>query len=405
MAPFVSIAKASHRRVAFLCFLVLCLEGYDVTALGYATPALIEVWHVRAPQFTTAITAGSIGMLLGSVFAGQLGDRFGRKPVLLACVAVFGVFSLATARCTDLGSLTVLRTLTCLGLGGGVPLAIALTTNYAPPVYARRLVIMTSGGLAVGSTVGGFAAREFVTSFGWEAIFVVGGLLPIFLIPLLAGFLPESRALRRESAGDVRANLFALFRNGLALRTIALWVADFCNVLCAFLILLWLPALLHSMGYSPASAIFVTTMYTFGSIPGFILAATIADTLGVERVTASILLLGAICVLLAGSLQLPYLALCIVTAGIGIGIGGGQHGINAVSGALYPATIRATGAGWALGIARVGQVAGPLGAGLLLNIGWQPRDILLAASVPAFCVVVGMAFLANLRHRHELLAQ
>jgi AAHS family 4-hydroxybenzoate transporter-like MFS transporter len=230
----------------------------------------------------------------------------------------------------------------------------------------------------------------------------VGGLLPILLIPLLAAFLPESRALRQEPAGDVRANPLTLFRNGLAPRTIALWAADFCNVLCAFLILLWLPALLHGMGYSPPAAIFVTTMYTFGSIPGFILAAMIADALGLERVTASILLLGAICVLLAGSLPLPYLALCIVVAGIGIGIGGGQHGINAVSGALYPAAIRATGAGWALGIGRVGQVAGPLGAGLLLNVGWQPRDILLAASGPAFCVVIGMLFLAGLRHRHEL---
>lgn len=402
MAPFFSTADASHQRVAFLCFLVLCLEGYDVTALGYATPALIEAWHVRAPQFTTAITAGSIGMLLGSMFAGQLGDRFGRKPVLLGCVAAFGVFSLVTARCTDLESLAVLRTLTCLGLGGGVPLAIALITDYAPPVHARRMVIMTSGGLAVGSTFGGFAAREFVTSFGWEAIFVVGGLLPICLIPLLMAFLPESRAFRQGPAGEIRAKPLALFYNGLAPRTIALWVVDFCNVLCAFLILLWLPALLHSMGYSPAAAIFVTTMYTLGSIPGFILAAVTADALGLERVTASVLLLGAICVLLAGSLPLPYLALCIVTAGVGIGIGGGQHGINAVSGALYPAAIRATGAGWALGIARGGQVAGPLSAGLLLGLGWQPHDILLAASGPAFCAVIGMVLLASLRHRHEL---
>ena len=123
----------------------------------------------------------------------------------------------------------------------------------------------------------------------------------------------------------------------------------------------------------------------------------IADALGVERVTAGILFLGAICVLLAGSLPLTYLALCIVTAGIGIGIGGGQHGINAVSGALYPVAIRATGAGWALGIGRVGQVAGPLGAGLLLSLGWQARDVLLAASGPALCGVIGMALLACLR--------
>jgi AAHS family 4-hydroxybenzoate transporter-like MFS transporter len=182
-----------------------------------------------------------------------------------------------------------------------------------------------------------------------------------------------------------------------------LWLIDFSNVLCSFLILLWLPALLHGLGYSPAASILVTTMYTFGSIPGFIGAAVVADAIGVERVTASIAFLGASCLLLllAGGLPLPYVALCLAIGGVGIGIGGGQHGINAVSTALYPIAIRATGAGWALGVGRVGQVVGPLGAGLLLGLGWQPRGVLLAASGPAFCVALGMTLLAYLGNRRD----
>lgn len=391
----------THLRVASLCFIVLCLEGYDVTSIGYATPSLIEAWHAPAPQFTTAITAGSVGMLLGSLVAGLLGDRIGRKPVLIGCVAIFGIFSLLTAGSTGLESLTVLRFITCLGLGGGVPIAIALTTDYAPEERARRIVILTSGGLAVGSTFGGFAAREFVTTFGWQAIFVAGGLLPVLVTPLLAAFLPDSRILCQQTASAGRASPAELFRNGLGTCTLVLWLIDFCNVLCSFLILLWLPALLHGLGYSPAASILVTTMYTFGSIPGFIGAAVVADAVGVERVTASIAFLGASCLLLAGGLPLPYVALCLAIGGVGIGIGGGQHGINAVSSALYPIGIRATGAGWALGIGRVGQVAGPLGAGLLLGLGWQPRGILLAASGPAFCVALGMTLLAYLANRHD----
>ena len=117
---------------------------------------------------------GAFSMLLGSLCAGVLGDRHGRKPALIGCVVIFGVFSLLTARCTDLGSLMVLRFLTCLGLGGGVPLTIALATDYATVGNPRRLVILMSSGLAIGSTAGGFISRQFVTSFGWQAIFIFG---------------------------------------------------------------------------------------------------------------------------------------------------------------------------------------------------------------------------------------
>lgn len=384
-------------RVSGLCFLVLCLEGYDVSSLGFATPSLIEAWHVSAAQFTKTVTLGAVAMLVGSMCAGILGDRLGRKPVLIGCVAVFGAFSLLMAWSTGLILLTVLRCLACLGLGGGVPLTIALATDYAPMHSPRRLVVLMSIGLAVGSTASGFISRQFVTTFGWEAIFVFGGVLSMVLMPLLTLFLPESRAFRAEPMPAQRASVLPLFRDGLALQTIVLWIVDFCNVLCAFLILVWLPALLHGEGMSPADAIFASTMFGFGAIVGGVAIAISADRLGVEYVVTCILGLGAVSMLMFASLMLPYVAVCVVIGRVGIGIGGGQHGINAVSGAIYPAETRATGAGWALGIGRAGQVCGPLGGGLLLGFGWQPRGIFLAASVPAFCAAIGMAILAWLR--------
>ena len=204
-------------RVNGLCFLVLCLEGYDVSSLGFATPSLIEAWHVKASQFTTMVTLGAVSMLVGSMCAGILGDRLGRKPILIGCVAIFGTFSLLIAWSTGLISLTVLRCLACLGLGGGVPLSIALATDYAPTRSPRRLVILMSTGLAVGSTASGFISRQFVTTLGWEAIFVFGGALPIVLMPLLILFLPESRALHTDPAPAQSASVLRLFRDGLAL--------------------------------------------------------------------------------------------------------------------------------------------------------------------------------------------
>jgi AAHS family 4-hydroxybenzoate transporter-like MFS transporter len=387
--------------VGSLCFMVLFLEGYDITSMSYAIPSLIDAWHVKPPQFTTALTAGSFGLLFGALSAGLMGDRLGRKPVLIGCTAVFGLFSLLTAFSTGLVSLAAMRFGTGLGLGGGIPIAIALATDYAPLRSPRRLVILMSAGISVGNTVGGFIASQIVRVTGWQAIFVVGGLLPLLVIPLLVLFLPESQALRAVDPAIRRTTPFDLFRNGLALRTSILWSINLFNLVGNYFILFWLPAILHAKGLTPSAAILATTMYALGSIVCALITAPIVDRFGVERIIAGILCVGALCVLLVGAFELPYPLLCLVICGAGIGIGGCQHGINSVSGALYPPAVRATGAGWALGLGRVGQIGGPLVGGTLLQLGWASRDIFLAASIPAACVAIGMATLGWLRQKHD----
>ena len=128
-----------HVRVTWLCGVVLFLEGYDIASVGYAIPSLVDVWGVPSPGFTQALTAGNVGLLLGSLCAGLLGDRLGRKPVLLSCVAGFGIFSLLSALVSSPLQLAALRLLTGLGLGGGIPLAIALVSDFSPPLKQGRL--------------------------------------------------------------------------------------------------------------------------------------------------------------------------------------------------------------------------------------------------------------------------
>ena len=396
-------AERLHVRVAGLCFIVLFLEGYDITAISYAIPSLTDAWHVRPTQFTMPLTAGSFGLLCGALVAGLLGDKFGRKPVLIGCTLLFGVFSLLTAFSGGLLSLSVLRFCTGLGLGGGIPLAIALATDYAPSKNPRRLVILMSAGISVGNTAGGFLAAACVRSFGWQAIFLFGGVLPILVVPLLIRLMPESQALAPARHAGPQPSPVELFRHGLALRTTILWTVNLFNLVGNYFILFWLPSILHAQGLPPSRAIFATTMYASGSILGAVITAPIVDRLGVERVIAALLCVGASCVLLIGITALPFIALCVVICGAGAGIGGCQHGINSVSGALYPPNIRATGTGWALGLGRCGQIGGPLVGGLLLGAGWMPRDIFLAAAVPAFCVAIGMATLSHLRHAPERL--
>jgi AAHS family 4-hydroxybenzoate transporter-like MFS transporter len=383
-------------RVAWLCGVVMFLEGYDIAAIGYAIPSLVDAWHVAAPGFTLALTAGNIGLLLGSLGAGLLGDRIGRKPVLVSCVAGFGVFSALSALAGSPSQLAALRLLTGLGLGGGIPLAIALVSDFSPPSKQARLVMLMSAGLPIGVTAGGFLASQLVRGFGWQAIFMVGGILPLGITPLLVLWLPES--LMPTVSAREKSPVAALFREGLAARTALLWAMNLLNLLSNYFILLWTPGIMHSTGVTPSWAIFVTTMYGVGVILGALLTAPVVERAGVERILTWVLALGALCVLSMGLFDLPLWALAVVICGAGAGIGGCQAGINSLSGSIYPAAIRSTGAGWALGAGRAGTIAGPLLGGTLLALGWRAQAIFIALSVPAFCVTLLMAALGRLRN-------
>ena len=276
-----------HLRVAWLCGVVLFLEGYDIAAAGYAVPSLVDAWRVPPSVFSQALTAGNVGLLLGSLCAGLLGDRLGRKPVLIGCVLAFGIFSLVTAFAGSPLQLAGARFLTGLGLGGGIPLTIALASDFAPPMAQGRLVILMTAGVAIGFTVGGWLASQVVRFLGWPGIFAVGGVLPLAIVPLLALRLPELVALRATTRPQNPVT--ALFRDGLAPSTALLWAMNLLNLLSNYFILLWMPAILHGIGVSPSWAIFDTTMYGLGTILGALSTAPLVDRLGVERVLTWVL--------------------------------------------------------------------------------------------------------------------
>ena len=383
--------------VAWLCGLVLALEGYDFASVAFAAPSLIDAWHVRPVEFTGVFTAGNIGLLFGALIAGPIGDRIGRKPVLVGCVVTFGLFSLLSAFAFGPQSLLWLRFGTGLGLGGGVPLAIALATDHAPAGRQGRLVILMSSGVSIGNTIGGLLASQIVRFLGWPWIFALGGLLPLIVAAALIAWLPESGVLHTDTPPGNR--VAALFAGGLAPSTLFLWVMNLLNLLNNYLILLWLPAILHAVGVSPAWAIFATTTYAFGTILGAFGTAPVVDRLGMERVLTWLLALGTLAMFAIGVFNPPFGLLVVVIGLAGIGIGGCQHGINALSGRVYPPAIRSTGAGWATGAGRIGTIAGPLLGGAILALGGSGRDILAAATLPALGVTLSMVGLGVAQRR------
>jgi AAHS family 4-hydroxybenzoate transporter-like MFS transporter len=178
-------------RVAILCGLVQVCDGYDLNAIAWAAPSLIKGWGIAPPAFTVAFLWSSIGIMLGALSAGPLGDRCGRKPLLVASLTIFGVASFLSAFAGSLGMLALLRFFTGVGIGGGFSGAASLTGDYTP-AHRRALMIMAS---FTGAPIGGFVGGQIVAfwllpSFGWQSIFIAGGLFPLALVLVIAISLP-----------------------------------------------------------------------------------------------------------------------------------------------------------------------------------------------------------------------
>ncbi len=383
-------------RAAFLCFFVLVLEGYDLGAMSFTLPTLSEVWHLKPVAFTLALAMGNVGLLLGSLGCGVLGDRLGRKPVLMGAVAVFGLMSLLTALTKDPFWLSITRLLTGLGIGGGIPTTIALLSDLAPPKKQGGLVMATMCGVQVGNVLSGVAASRLIAHWGWPSVFVLGGLMPLFILPALALWLPETFVARTKAS---LASIPRLFEGGIARLTLLLWLINFLSLLTIYSVNSWLPSLLHSLGIATASAVLAASMFQLGGMTGTLASAPLANRFGTENVVAVLLAIGGCFLIVLGLAHGSALLFAGLAFGAGLGISAGQVGINALSGAVYPTELRGTGAGWALGVGRMGNITGPLFGGLLLTLGWAPGPILQVMAVPAFALTLALLLLAHMRAR------
>jgi len=413
-------------RVAALCALVQVCDGYDVNAIGVSVPSLTHAWNLPGPAFTWAFTWSSIGIMVGALSAGPIGDRLGRRPLLLASLTIFGLASLLTAFAGSLTMLNILRFFTGVGIGGAFPGAATLTGDYAPRRFRATMIMASFTGAPIGGFLCGQLAGVLLPNFGWPAVFIVGGLVPLLMVIALAVWLPESpRFLAakgslspREAAllqrldispGQAAAEgldlaqgnpIKMLFGEGYALQTVLLWVIFFCSLMNLFLFVYWLPEVLHLIGMTPAEAARTTSFRELGAIFAVLYLGLLIDRFGPQRAlawhyAAGILFIGTIALL-----ALPYLLLVIVIFFSGMTIIGSQTGANAACGKLYPARMRTSGLGWALGIGRLGGIAAPVLGGYLLSLGMHPPQIFLSACGFALIAAIATALL-GLRQRQE----
>jgi MFS transporter, AAHS family, 4-hydroxybenzoate transporter len=405
-------------RVAALCTLVQICDGYDLNAIAWAAPSLIGAWHLPPAAFATAFTCSSIGIMVGALSAGPIGDRFGRRPLLLVSLTIFGLASLLSAVAGSLGALSLLRFFTGLGIGGGFSGAAALTGDYAPHRLRATMIMVTFTGAPLGGFIGGQVVALLLPHFGWPMIFVLGGVFPLLLVPALALWLPESPrflaaketlsarhaavlqrldiAPARDGGIDVaQANpVRMLFSQGYALQTLLLWIIFFCSLMNLFLFAYWMPTVLNLIGLSPAQAVFASSLRDFGAIFAVVYLGLAIDRIGPERALALHYAAGAAFIAVIALVALPYLVLLAMTFLAGMAIIGSQTGANGTCGKLYPARMRTSGLGWALGIGRLGGIAAPLLGGYLLSLGLAPTRIFLSACLFALIAAAATALLA-----------
>lgn len=407
--------------IVFACFVSICLDGFDAQALGFIVPAIRAEWKVGPAQIGSLFSMGLIGLMIGSFVFGPLADKFGRKLVIMVSVLAFGVFSLATVLSQNLDQMLIWRLLTGIGLGGAMPNLVTITSEFCPQRKRAFLTTLMFCGFTVGGAAGGVLAANMVVHWGWRSVFVLGGIAPIVLVPILYFCLPESirylvvnnkseRKIARSLSwvadpGDVSGTRFVmpeqrltgfpiskLFAKGLATGTVFLWVAFFVNIMVVYFFTLWLPTIIHNIGMSLTKASVISSVYLFGGTIGGICAGTLMDRFNPYRVLISSMIMGAVAIVLVGQTSvLWFTVLCIFISGMGTS--GSQIGLNALTAAFYPTANRATGVSWGLGVGRCGSVVGAIIGGYLLAWKWPLPTVYLSFAIPM--IVAAFAIFAT----------
>jgi MFS transporter, AAHS family, 4-hydroxybenzoate transporter len=418
-------------RVAALCALVQVCDGYDVNSIGVSVPSLTHAWHLSGPAFTVAFLWSSIGILVGALSAGPIGDRVGRRPLLIASLTIFGVASLLTAFAGSLLMMSILRFFTGLGIGGGFAGAASLTGDYAPHRRRALMIMISFTGAPIGGFVCGQLAGVLLPTLGWPSIFVVGGIVPLLIVAALAMWLPESARflaakanpsareatlLRRLDIAPAQAGshpvdiatenpVKMLFGPGYALQTVLMWIIFFCSLMNLFLFIYWMPEVLHLTGMTPPQAARATSFRELGAMLAVVYLGFLIDRFGPERALAWHYAAGIVFIGLIALAAMPYLVLVIVIFFSGMTIIGSQTGANAACGKLYPARMRTSGLGWALGIGRLGGIAAPALGGYLLALKMPPTHIFLSACLFAIIAAVATGLLRLRGTRDERMSR
>ena len=422
--------------IVFLCGLVMFIDGFDTQAISYMAPLIAKEWGLSRALLGPIFSSALVGLMVGYLLLSPFSDRFGHRRVLIISTVVFALFTGATLLAQNVSELMVLRFLTGMGLGAAVPSAVALTSEYTPRRWRVSFVLAIYCGLSLGFVIAGVAAAWLIPAFGWRSLLWVGAGVPLALSLLLLALMPESldRLVRTGAdAGKIVSilgridrpllgapppdafttdreekfsALASVFQSGRSAGTLILWFVFILNLGEFYGLQSWLPTILTNQHYSLTTAATATSLTTTGGIVAAFVAGPAMDLVGAYGSLALLYFAGVVCVAATGiALDRPEWALLAAAFFAGFCVSGAQKSVIALAALFYPAPVRSTGVGWALGIGRIGGIGGPLLIGVLLGWNFAPRSVFFAAAIPMLIAAIAIAAMGLIYREREAAAE
>ncbi|MET0282776.1 MAG: MFS transporter [Steroidobacteraceae bacterium] len=409
-----------------LLLIALLCDGFDLQIVAFAIPALAREWDVPRSVFGFIQTANLAGMMIGAMFIGNMGDRFGRKRMIVLGTFFYASMALLCLLAASPMQLTVLRFLTGLGLGGVLPNVIALAAEISPSSQRAKLTSIPIIGMSLGSGLPSVVAAWLVPTFGWQALFLIGGLIPIIVALVILWKLPESIlfltyrggsraqiearareldpalaitaetqfALRGTAGGEhSRGSIRDLFSGSLKVTTPLLWVMFACTLLSMHFLNSWISVILDQAGLSEVQTAFTNGVMHWGGTIAAICTVFVLGRLGLNWGLLLLVLGFTGCLIIAttGFANAPLLTLAVSMAGFGVI--GCQGVLNASAGLIYPVSCRPTGVGAALGIGRIGSLSGPLVGSYIIAQQWPSQQAFFVPLLPLAVAVLATLLL------------
>lgn len=401
----------------FTCFLMNMLDGMDVLVISFSATSISKAWDISPQALGVVFSAALVGMTIGALFVAPLADRIGRKAMILICALTMGLSIYATSMTENVTQLMIMRFVSGLGIGGMLASVSTLASEYAPNKSKDFWVGLVMGGYPVGAVFAGLIAAEVIPTYGWRVMFQIAGIATLVTIPLVLFFLTESleylvkkrppnalkkvnRILKRmdlvpfselpviETGATATGGVRKLFSNAFKKQTLILWLAFFTAFGTLYFLLSWIPKLTTAAGMPEHLGIYSGTIFNLGSFLGILAIGGLAIKFGLRRMILIFFVGAAILMCLFGQFTGSAMVL-VMFALIGFAFQGGFNVLYAVAARIYPAEIRTTGVGWAIGAGRLGAVIAPIAAGYLVAAGLSIGSMFIIFAVPS--LIAGLA--------------
>jgi AAHS family 4-hydroxybenzoate transporter-like MFS transporter len=419
--------------VIVLCFVMMVADGYDFTTLSVAAPAVLREWQIEPRAMGAVFSLTFFGLLTGSLFYGWIGDRWGRRPTIILGTFNFGIPILLTAWASNTAELMALRFVGGIGMGGIVPIAYTLVSEYAPRRLRSTVTVITNAGYSLGGVFTGIVAAFAIPNYGWQSLFIAGGVLSLLLALVLIALLPESvlfLAARRPAAARLRPlaqrlmgapiaadarfvapdhqdghgkpgndSILQLFSGPRAAATVLLWLLFAADALGFFFLASWLPVVMEAAGVSHATASLAQSLFAFAGLCGGLAIMRFLDRLGPVAVVA-LPAIGAPAEVFLGTPGLTQPVLLAGVAVAGAALSGIHYAVYAIVVRFYPPMIRGRGVSLATVFGRAGGIIAPYIGGYLLSAHMPLQQLMLIAAVPCIGVAILGVALGRLYQRH-----